>query len=149
MRATFVLGTFLLFATFALAAKPEPYLKAAPMPFYPALCRTARIQGEVTVRFTVDEHGDTANVEADGSNKLLKEAVIQNVKNWKYGWDSSCACRAKEKVIFKYILGDGSSDKGADLVVRWFGELPLTRVEIETGPILVNTSVDENKHVTR
>ena len=44
------------------------------MPFYPALCRTARIQGEVTVRFTVDEHGDTANVEADGSNKLLKEA---------------------------------------------------------------------------
>jgi hypothetical protein len=34
------------------------------MPFYPPLCRQARIQGQVILHFTVNERGDTSDVEA-------------------------------------------------------------------------------------
>jgi hypothetical protein len=102
----------------------------------------------VTVRFEVNEQGDTSEVEADGPS-LLKQAVVQNVKNWKYSWNSPCPCRAKEKVIFKYILDDGTDVKGADLVVRWFGASPVTRIDVETGPIILNTDVNETKDVPK
>ena len=70
----------------SLAADPEPYLKSAPMPFYPGLARAARIEGKVLVHFVVDETGDTSEVEAASGHVMLRQATIENVKNWKFGW---------------------------------------------------------------
>ena len=123
----------------------EPLLQSAPMPFYPPLCRIARLQGEVTVSFTVNEQGDTTNIKADGPNELLKQAALQNVKNWKYSWNSPCFCHVYRTVIVKYVLGNGSDDKGADTMVRWFGKSPVNRVEIEAGPTVINTHVSNAK----
>jgi hypothetical protein len=33
---------------------PEPYLKSAPMPFYPVIARTARIEGTVSLQAIVN-----------------------------------------------------------------------------------------------
>ena len=63
----------------AWAAQPKPYLKTAPIPFYPPLCRAARISGTVTLKFVVNEQGDVSDVTASGGPQLLREAAIQNV----------------------------------------------------------------------
>ena len=59
-RIVSALIVVLLLSTTFLGADPEPYLKSAPMPFYPALARQARIEGKVTLRFVVNEQGDTS-----------------------------------------------------------------------------------------
>ena len=55
MKATSALFTVLVLSAIALGTDPEPYLKSAPMPFYPSLSRQARIQGTVSLRFAVNE----------------------------------------------------------------------------------------------
>ncbi len=133
MKSSFVVLVVLLSKLFALGADPEPYLKSAPMPFYPPLCRTARIRGTVTVHFTVNENGDTSDIEADGP-KLLREAVVQDLKDWKFGWAQPCSCHVKKEVLFVYKISDKwVDDEGPTSLVRWFGKSPVTRVEIEAG----------------
>jgi hypothetical protein len=144
MRSALVFGTFLVSAIFVSATEPEPYLKAASMPFYPPVCRIARIQGEVTVRFMVDERGDTSNIKADGPS-LLKEAASQEISSWKYGWNSPCYCRVRRTVVVKYILGDGLDQKGSDTLVRWFGKSPVLRVEVEVGPTVIQTNTSQER----
>ena len=49
-EATMILtrvALFLLLATHCLAADSEPYLKSAPMPFYPRVARLARLSAQV------------------------------------------------------------------------------------------------------
>ena len=121
----------------ALAADPEPYLKSAPMPFYPPLCRSARISGTVTLHFTVDEKGDTSNVDAVGGHQMLREAAIQSVQNWKFAWAKPCECRIKKEVVFVYSFGDWLDDDGPNSIVKWFGKAPVKRVEIQAGGILL------------
>jgi outer membrane biosynthesis protein TonB len=62
---------FVLLSVSAFGVDPEPYLKSSPMPFYPPLCRSARISGTVTLHFTVNERGDTSDIEAVGGHQLL------------------------------------------------------------------------------
>ena len=81
----------------ALAADPEPYLKSAPMPFYPPLCRSARISGTVTLHFTVNEKGDTSDVNAVGGHQMLREAAIQSVQNWKFAWANPANAASRRK----------------------------------------------------
>jgi len=124
----------------SFGADPEPYLKSAPMLFYPGIARTARIEGTVSLQATVNEQGDTSDVVAISGHPLLKEASIQNVKNWKFGWGSPCACKVTRQVTFVYKLsGRQETPKSATAIVKWFG---MTRVEIEADnvPINVQTS---------
>ncbi len=138
MKVALVLIVSILLSPPALGAGPEPYLKSAPMPFYPPLCRQARIQGTVTVRFVVNEQGDTSDVEAVTGHQMLREAAIQNVQNWKFAWAQPCACQVKREVVFVYNLsGDWVDEDGPAAVVKWFGKAPVTRIEIQVGQPLV------------
>jgi len=130
----------LLFASLSsLAADPEPYLKSAPMPFYPGLARAARIEGKVLVHFVVDETGDASEVEGATGHVMLRQATIENVKNWKFGWPQPCACREHREVVFVYRLsGKPYTPKSPTVTVKWFGN---SRVELETDVPPINTEV--------
>jgi TonB family protein len=130
---------FLLLSVSSLTADPEPYLKSAPMPFYPGLARAARIEGKVSLRLTVDEQGGTSEVEATSGHIMLRQAAIENVKNWKFGWPQPCMCRVHREVVFLYKLsGKQETSESPTAIVRWFGK---TRVEVEADVPPINTQV--------
>ncbi len=131
-RAISAVTLTLLLVAAAIGADPEPYFKTAPMPFYPPLARQARIEGRVSLRFAVDEQGDTSEVEADTGHQLLRQAAIANVQNWKFGWPHPCTCRAKKEVVFVYKISDKSeSPDMPNVTVKWFWKTSPIRVEIE------------------
>jgi TonB family protein len=102
------------------------------MPFYPPLAREARIQGKVSLRFVVNEQGDTSEVEAVTGHQMLRQAAIDGVQGWKFGWPHPCACRVKREAIFAYKLsGVLDSPDRPNVTVKWFGKTGVIRVEIE------------------
>jgi hypothetical protein len=58
--------TLSLIVALLLSASPfgddQPHFRSAHIPFYPPLCREARIEGKVSLHFIVNEQGDTAEV---------------------------------------------------------------------------------------
>jgi TonB family protein len=87
----------------ALGADLEPYLKSAPMPFYPVLARPARVMGKVSLRFAINEQGEASDIEASTGAKLLQDAAVENVHNWKFR-PPRCACRVKKQCLFILCL---------------------------------------------
>ena len=75
----------LLLSVSLFAADTEPHFKSAAMPFYPPLARQARIEGKVTLRFTVNENGETADVEATSGHKLLRRRRSRISKAGSFG----------------------------------------------------------------
>jgi TonB family protein len=56
------------------------------MPFYPPLARQARMEGKVLLRFAVNEQGGTSEVEAATGHQMVRQAAIESVQGWKFGW---------------------------------------------------------------
>jgi TonB family protein len=126
----------LLLSISSFAAEPEPYLKSASSPFYPPLARQARIEGSVRLRFTVNELGDTTDVEATSGHKMLQEAAIANIQGWKF-WPPRCACRVKREAVLIYVLSrEQASAEIPTVTVKWFLKAPVIRAEIEAAPDL-------------
>lgn len=122
----------LLLSINSFAADPEPYLKSAPMPFYPARARMARISGTIHLHFTVDGQGNTSGVDASAANELLRRSAMEDVQNWKFAWPQPCDCRSQREAIFVYkFSGKLDSPERPNVSVRWFGKTKVTRVEIE------------------
>jgi TonB family protein len=123
----------LLLGVSLFAADTEPHFKSAAMPFYPPLARQARIEGKVTLRFTVNANGETADVEATSGHKLLREAAIENLQSWKF-WPPSCTCRVKDEVTLVYKLSKALDPADPPtVIVRWFGQrMEGITVEIES-----------------
>ena len=139
MKVTFVLTVVLLVNFAALGADPQPYLESAPMPFYP-LARAARIEGEVSLHFTVDAQGDTSEVEASSGHELLRRGAIENVQNWKFSWPNPCACRVKKEAVFVYgFSGKLETEESPSVTVKWFAKAQPTRVEIKAGEFPIET----------
>ena len=137
----------LLFAVSAFGAEPAAYLKSAPIPFYPALARQARVTGKVTLEFVVTEQGDTSEIkavvesEAVNAKELLRRAAVENLQNWKFAWPNPCNCHSKRKVIFSYQLSsEMASPLRPSVTVRWFGNTDVIRVEIEADAYQVETN---------
>jgi TonB family protein len=137
----------LLLAVNAFGAEPTAYLKSAPIPFYPALARQARVTGMVTLNFVITEQGDTSEIkavvesEAVNAKELLRQAAMDNLQNWKFAWPHPCSCQSKRKVIFSYQLSSEMESPGRPSVtVRWFGRTEVIRVEIEGDPPQVEPS---------
>jgi TonB family protein len=128
----------LLLAANCLAAESEPYLKSAPMPFYPRTARLARLSAQVRLNFLVDQNGNTseigAEVKTDAPNgaSFLRDDAIENVRGWKFAWPQPCSCRSKREAIFIYkFSGQLESPERPNVTVRWFGKTDVIRVEIE------------------
>jgi TonB family protein len=107
MHRVFTFLCPLLMSVSAFAADPVPFLKSAPMPFYPPLARQARIEGKVLLRVTINQAGETS-AEALSGHILLRNAAVESVREWKFGWPNSCACTVNREVTFVYkILPQG------------------------------------------
>jgi TonB family protein len=127
----------LLFSVTSLAVDTEPHFKSAAMPFYPPLALQARLEDKISLRFTVDEKGETTDIEAISGSKLLREAAIENLRTWKF-WPPACACRMKEEATLVYKLSrDPESAETPNVIVRWFGKSGAITVQIESPVPLV------------
>ena len=147
MKALFPPFLVLLFAVNAFGAEPAAYLKSAPIPFYPALARQARVTGTVTLDFAITEQGDTSEIkavvesEAVNAKELLRQAAMENLQNWKFAWPNPCNCQSKRRVIFSYQLSsEMASPERPSVTVRWFGKTDVIRVEIEADTSQVETN---------
>lgn len=140
MKVALVLIVGLLLNLPALGADLQAYLKSAPMPFYPALALQARVMGNVSLRFTITEQGETSDIEASTGPKMLQDAAVENVHNWKFR-PPPCACRVKREAVIVYNLSpDARVAESATVAVKWFLLAPVIRVEIEeAGGILIDT----------
>jgi TonB family protein len=136
MKIALAILSLLVLCSLSVAADPQPFLESAPMPFYPPLARTARVQGTVTLRVAIAQDG-TATVETVSGHPLLRYATARYVKAWKFGWEQPCTCTAKKDITFVYKISDReAAPDSPTAIVRWFG---TSRVEVET-----NYSASEN-----
>jgi TonB family protein len=55
------------------------------------------------LRFTINEQGEAADIEASTGSKLLQDAAVENVHNWKFR-PARCACRWKTEAVLVYSL---------------------------------------------
>ena len=53
-------------------------------PAYPAIARTARVQGVVIIEATIDERGNVTRAEILRSIPLLDAAALDAVRQWKF-----------------------------------------------------------------
>jgi TonB family protein len=53
-------------------------------PVYPAVARSARVQGDVVIEATIDEEGKVADARVMKSVPLLDEAALDAVRQWEY-----------------------------------------------------------------
>lgn len=72
-------------------------------PDYPVLAALARIQGDVTMRLTVDPPtGEVTSVEASSGNRILQDNAVATAKNWRLEPNSAGA--EKVSVTMRYTL---------------------------------------------
>jgi len=103
-----VLG-FVVAVSMAVAAQTEPTLASANIPKYPPLAAQARVEGVVTLSFTLPANGAApANVEVESGHPLLRTAAAENVKAWRF--ENPYAVERKYETVFQYRLSGG---KGA------------------------------------
>ena len=105
MKIALVILSLLALCSLSVAADPQPILESAPMPFYPPLARTARVEGVVTLRVVIDQDG-TAIVDTVSGHPLLRDATARYVKAWKFGWEQPCTCTVKKDIKFVYKISD-------------------------------------------
>jgi protein TonB len=53
-------------------------------PVYPAIARSARVQGDVVIEATIDEEGNVADARVVKSVPLLDQAALEAVQQWRY-----------------------------------------------------------------
>jgi protein TonB len=53
-------------------------------PVYPALARTARVQGDVVIEATIDEEGKVGDARVVKSVPMLDQAALDAVRQWEY-----------------------------------------------------------------
>ena len=56
----------------------------APAPIYPALAKSARVQGEVLIDAVIDEHGNIVDARVVEGHPLLVPEALRTVMLWKY-----------------------------------------------------------------
>src|SRR5215510_2802340 len=77
-------------------------------PEYPALARTARVEGIVVLEGTINEQGKVMNVHVVNGHPMLVEAAIKAVEKWKYrpaklnGQIISCPLRVQVRFSLRY-----------------------------------------------
>jgi TonB family protein len=80
--ATLIASCCLLGATLLHAEGRQLKKKVAPE--YPMLALKMRVQGQVTVRASIDPDGTVTDVEAVSGHELLRPAALACVKKWQY-----------------------------------------------------------------
>jgi TonB family protein len=86
-----------------MAAQDEPVLVSANIPRHPPLACQARIEGFVTLSFTLAANAtEPTNVEVVSGHAMLKGAAIENVNTWRF--QNPYAVERKYQTTFDYRL---------------------------------------------
>lgn len=119
---------FVAAAAITVAAQTEPLLTSVNMPKYPPLACQGRVEGVVTLTFTLPPNGaEPTNVEVVSGHPMLKSAAAENLKSWRF--ENPYAVERKYETTFKYRLS-GVEVAGARRVTVTFES--FHRVEIVT-----------------
>jgi TonB family protein len=125
------------------AKAPQPYLEPFIVPNYPPLARAARVQGDVKIRFAVNEKGETEELTVVSGHPMLKDAAVKNIKSWKFGWPEACkGCRVTREVTFHYKLFEDIAKPSRRLSVTW---LENDDIVIQTDPVPIETLYSTEK----
>lgn len=62
----------------------QPTLLASSAPVYPALARSQRVQGDVTIDALIDATGKVSDMKIVTGNALLQNAATEALRHWKY-----------------------------------------------------------------
>ena len=77
-------------------------------PTYPALARSARVEGIVVLEATITEQGKLENIQLVSGHPMLVDAAIKAVQKWKYrpaklnGKIISCPARIEVRFLLRY-----------------------------------------------
>lgn len=63
--------------------RPPVRIKEVP-PIYPAIAKSAQVQGDVVIEATIDEGGKVADARVVKSVPMLDQAALDAVKQWQY-----------------------------------------------------------------
>jgi TonB family protein len=100
-----ILLCFLAAVSMTMVAQDEPVLTSANLPKYPPVACQARVQGVVTLTFTLVAHAsEPTNIEVVSGHPLLNGAALENVKTWRF--DNPYAVERRYETTFKYRLLD-------------------------------------------
>ncbi len=85
---------------------------SAPPPAYPAIARSVRAQGNVTVRVTVDEDGHVVSAEAVSGHPLLRSAAEDAARAARFSPTmlSGKPVKVNGKVSYNFVLADSEDD---------------------------------------
>jgi TonB family protein len=78
------------------------------VPVYPALARTARVEGIVVLKATINAQGEVVNVHIVSGHSMLVAAAIQAVEKWKYrparlnGHVIPCPVNVEVRFVLRY-----------------------------------------------
>lgn len=87
------------------AQPPEPILKSAGQPSYPALARAARIEGEVRLEFVLNHDGDPSSVAVISGHPMLAPSAVETVKTWKFEFPENAFQEGRKyETTFHYKL---------------------------------------------
>jgi TonB family protein len=97
------LSCFAFAVSITMAAQTEPILTSANIRKYPPLACQARVEGVVTLTFTLPANGTTpTDVELVSGSTLFKAAAAENVKTWHF--ENPYAVERKYETVFNYRL---------------------------------------------
>ena len=63
--------------------RPPVRIKEVP-PVYPAIAKSAQVQGDVVIEATIDEAGKVADARVVKSIPMLDQAALDAVRQWEY-----------------------------------------------------------------
>lgn len=114
--------------------RKEVTVKYIAPPIYPAIARTANLQGTVRIKVEVGPDGKVISAKASGAHNLLDHVAEENIREWTF--DPSAGA-SKFEVTYVYRLeGDATVYAKAPRIIL---ELP-SRVEIVAQPVIPETT---------
>lgn len=93
-------------ATTGAAAGPQQHFPkpiASEVPFYPQEAQAARVQGVVTLWFTVAESGRVTEVHDITGPPMLRKAATETVRSWRFG-PGEILPAVRTETRFTYVL---------------------------------------------
>jgi TonB family protein len=111
-------------------------------PVYPELAKKARVQGKVTLKISVDEEGNVADVSVIEGHPLLDEAAINAVRQWKYSptFLNGKPVSVMATVSVEFNLGGRLSS---------VGQIAPPPRPVKRDPIQIGGNVPESKPIRR
>jgi hypothetical protein len=110
LRLRSFLFVFWLTVSASAQTPNEPALKSHDALVYPPIARAARVSGQVTVEFSINDKGDAVDIIATDGPAMLKGSAANFVSSWKFDLSDAAAAGAKYHATIQYKAVQGIID---------------------------------------